>query len=303
MKSLSSHEPLVSIVLPLFGSHRAVETAAAVCKAWLDQDVPCEVVLATATKVDALRFDDPGDERLRILEFSPGTRSLSALRNAAAAAARAPMLYLGDGDIVPLGRSFVRRALEVAGCGVLTQPWMYRVVGTRDVSQIRVPNQPPRQACFFRAAPDGHLLPIDGELFGWHNDTLWVRPPPGALPDDPTSMRPRVPFHWGGVILPRRLFEQVGGYCERYIGWGGEDDDLLFKLASRATLTRAWRAIPDLTCLHVEHPRPPVNENVERNRRLLAERMASGATTMIDMDVADMRRRVPMPDRGAEHRA
>lgn len=44
------------------------------------------------------------------------------------------------------------------------------------------------------------------------------------------------PFHancYGTVICHRRDFEAVGGYDEAFLGWGGEDDDLYYRLALR----------------------------------------------------------------------
>jgi hypothetical protein len=290
MKTGSTSEPRVSVVLPVFGSHSAVETIAIVCRAWLQQDVPCEVVIASARPASDLRLDDLEDERIRVVTLGSEVRSLSTLRNTGAAAARAPMVYLSDGDVVPLGRDFVRRSLEVASRGVLIQPWMYRVLNVPNLSCVKVPCHIDRRACFVRTEGDGDLVPVDGERFVWGNGMPWAYPPRDGVPGDPASMR-KAPFHWGGILLPRQLFELVGGYCEQYIGWGGEDDDLLFKLETRSPILRAWCTAPELQCLHAEHPRLEITEEVRRNRQLLAQRFSHGASTMIDSDVSERRRR------------
>lgn len=35
---------------------------------------------------------------------------------------------------------------------------------------------------------------------------------------------------WGSIICQRQDFESIGGYDEAFIGWGGEDDDLIGRL-------------------------------------------------------------------------
>src|SRR6266511_6409880 len=100
--------PAVTVVLPVFGNHRAAQTLPAVCAAWLAQDVPCEVVVAAAGGVTV-------PDGVRTVDCDPDACSPGPLRNVAAAAARAPVLYLGDADVVPLGRDFLSRALRLCG--------------------------------------------------------------------------------------------------------------------------------------------------------------------------------------------
>ncbi|NYV75902.1 glycosyltransferase family 2 protein, partial [Streptomyces sp. UH6] len=54
------------------------------------------------------------------------------------------------------------------------------------------------------------------------------------------------------VWLRREVFDAVGGYDERYEGWGGEDLDLVLRL-QRATAFRYF----DDPLLHMEHPVTP----------------------------------------------
>ena len=43
--------------------------------------------------------------------------------------------------------------------------------------------------------------------------------------------QPVTPQSWGSFICQRRDFEAVDGYDEAFTGWGGEDDDLMMRLA------------------------------------------------------------------------
>jgi hypothetical protein len=313
--------PAVSVLIPLYGEHVSRTTVPAVASAWLAQDLPCEVVIATAGHIPLRIASDGPDtgadvrarnERgggiqsstgaVRVVRASTDARAPGLLRNIAATAARAPVFYLSDGDVAPLGRDFLRRALHIAGGGrVVCQPWMHRL----DPRGPRV-DRPERYApvakgggpeglgggeikervCFVTG--DGETLrAMAGERLFWSGGDPVIVPPPALLPllhpDDPYGAV--LPFHAGGVLVDRATFDSVGGYCERYAGWGNEDDDLLVKLGGRTTVVRAWRELPTLVCLHFEHPRPYRNSDLERNDALLAIRTAAGPEAMISEDV------------------
>jgi len=285
----------VSVILPLFGDHRAVWSLPTVCRAWLGQEATCEVVVAVAADTVVPPLGDLDPDRVRIVSAGAGPAAPGPLRNLAAAASRAPMLYLGDADIVPLGRDYLERALTFRG-QVLIQPWMYRLVnpsavgdgqrGTdvRDGTALLPPGR--GQVCHVRVDRDGKLTPLGPERFTWLNpEIMTVEPPAGfGWRNEDGTPCPAFPFHWGGILVERATFEAVGGYCTRYVGWGCEDDDLIAKLEGRASVVRAWRVARRLTCLHFEHPRTHTAASIRANQTMLAERLASGVEAMIDED-------------------
>jgi len=61
------------------------------------------------------------------------------------------------------------------------------------------------------------------------------------------------------VWLRAWLFHRLGGFDERFEGWGGEDLDFVFRLAALAALDR----YPDML-LHMYHPRPQIKQDGER---------------------------------------
>lgn len=78
--------------------------------------------------------------------------------------------------------------------------------------------------------------------------SLVLREPPGAC-----------------LWVRAALFHEIGGFDERYQGWGGEDDDVVARLARAGRLTRF-----DDPLLHLAHPRPqmtldgtPFNAHIE----------------------------------------
>jgi hypothetical protein len=200
------------------------------------------------------------------------------------------VLYLGDADIAPLGSDFLNRALALLDDRAVIQPWMYRLVNAADALSAP-PFDPPAggRACHVAASPDGLLTAVGGERFSSINPELMVVDSAQGdswLTPDGEPWRP-VPFHWGGALLRRAAFDAVGKYSTRYLGWGGEDDDLIAKLEGRFGVVRAWTEDSRLTCLHFEHPRThTVTGNVEGNRAILAQRLTAGADAMIEEDLS-----------------
>jgi hypothetical protein len=88
-------EPRVSVVLPVFGGHRAARVLAAVCRAWLGQDVPCEIAKLdsrarvlrawrVARELTCLHFEHP---RTHTAVSFPGNHAILDERRSAGAEA------------------------------------------------------------------------------------------------------------------------------------------------------------------------------------------------------------------------
>lgn len=289
--------PRVSVIIPLYGQHRGVSSLGAVSRAWLAQDVSCEVVVAVAGPMEVpSATESNGDSSLRVVRADESTRAPGLLRNLAAQYARGPMLYLSDADVLPLGRDFLTRVLEVADTAAFSQPWMYRVVDDPGSTPVDLQAPEPASCCYVRTADHGRLQPHGDEQFitqllavgGVDIDAPTVVPPSEVLRQYPSNKLDwRVPFHWGGLMLERRLFTDLGGYCRRYYGWGCEDDDLLVKLVARHHLVRGWHVDPTLACLHYEHSYlyRGTPERVA-NIACYTERLTAGPAAMIEEDRA-----------------
>jgi hypothetical protein len=276
----------LSVVLPLFGDHQAIQVLPAVCRAWLAQDVPCEVVVGVAA---GTRIPPLTDDRIKIVWADGALTAPGPLRNIAAAACQAPVLYLSDGDVAPVGRDFAGQALKLLGDQAVVQPWMYRLVNPSDALFATQPFERPGggRLCHVFADAQGRLVPVGGEQFSWLGpELLAVEPPPGfGWRYEDGSPCPAFPFHWGGILVRWATFDAVGGYCARYSGWGCEDDDLITKLTERVGVIRAFRtSARQLNCLHYEHPRTHTATHLRANKAIYGERLAAGVDAMIEED-------------------
>jgi predicted glycosyltransferase involved in capsule biosynthesis len=76
----------------------------------------------------------------------------------------------------------------------------------------------------------------------------------------------------GNIMVPRRAFENIRGLDERYYGWGGEDNDLFFRLRD----TIGVKHLKEAGCPKSLHQNHPLAKDVEsdftrRNRLLLGK--------------------------------
>ncbi|MFH8359835.1 condensation domain-containing protein [Streptomyces anulatus] len=61
----------------------------------------------------------------------------------------------------------------------------------------------------------------------------------------------------GGALWSRSdAYDHVGGFDERFEGWGGEDEDITRRLARNG----GFRRYGDEPLLHLDHPRPPMRD-------------------------------------------
>jgi hypothetical protein len=101
------------------------------------------------------------------------------------------------------------------------------------------------------------------------------------------------------VWLRSPLFRRLGGFDERFEGWGGEDLDFIFRLDVIAAVDR----YPD-TLLHMYHPRPQIKQDGERfyaGRQLLTWQPATPIgqlTGPASSVLADVARLIERPDAG-----
>ena len=78
--------------------------------------------------------------------------------------------------------------------------------------------------------------------------------------------------HYGGLAIKKEVFEELGGYCIDYQGWGLEDDDFLWKVSQIASVQLIQNEV-----IHLDHNRSHIlmedwnqNKNIKKLRENLS---------------------------------
>lgn len=99
----------------------------------------------------------------------------------------------------------------------------------------------------------------------YHETGNLMETPDGTRGFDRGYLGERICLAGGVFVIRRSLFELVGGFDERFLGWGGEDDAFSLRVEAATGLTAIAR---EGTAWHLWHPRqaggnnPHYSENV-----------------------------------------
>lgn len=193
-----------------------------------------------------------GGDDVRVVELpdDAGPMPLAAARNAGVAASSAPTVVLLDVDCVPAPDLLSRYAdaLDQVG-GLVAGPVGYLPAGATDGAVT------PEGLAALAVPHPARPVPPDGELLREHRyELLWSL----------------------SFAVGRRQWEQLGGFCERYRGYGGEDTDFAWT-ARRAGVPLHW--VGGAWAWHQHHASqdPPRRHlgDIVRNSVLFHERWGS----------------------------
>jgi len=200
----------------------------------------------TAALVDSYRprFESAGITRLHHVWHPDEGFRLAAIRNRASEQARAPWVIFLDGDCIPR-RSFIRGHASCAKVQRLARG--SRVLMTRQLTEDalagRVSPYDLSLQSLLRLRRQGHINQI-APLLGGVFDGL-RRAWSAVRLDRWKSVRTC------NLALHRSCLERLGGFDERFIGWGLEDSEFCVR-AENAGL-RLLRAPASTTVMHLWH--------------------------------------------------
>jgi hypothetical protein len=223
------------------GSRDRRENLLAVLR-WLGQWPEIQVVVVEQDTVPWLDRDPPLPKSGAGLAYNPGPFNKAWGFNIAARVARGPVLAFGDADVIA-PRAFadaVRRCREGQGA---VKPY-------RTIVDLT-----PEETARVRGG-EWELVPTR----------------PADAPRNREGRGEHVVFAGGLFVIQRETYLRIGGFDERFLGWGGEDDAMTAKL-ERAGVPLA--EIGDQPALHLWHPRSTESTlgqpHYEANRRLLCD--------------------------------
>lgn len=91
-------------------------------------------------------------------------------------------------------------------------------------------------------------------------------------------------LHWGATFCSFRDFVDAGGYSEKYLNWGFEDDDFHFKLSGIRNIQCISDVFPRFFVIHFEHDRDYYNRIYRKNEAYFQKRVFAGSHKSIDVD-------------------
>lgn len=211
--------------------------------AWLAASAPdAEVILVEQDDIPRLTAPLPHPRCHVVFAYNPGPFNKSWGNNVAARLASTPILAFGDADVI-LPADQLRQAVDLC------------------ISSYAAINP-------YRRWID--LTPEESQML--HQGNFAWQPERSADSENRQAIGENLVFCSGLFLIRRDAFIHIGGWDERFRGWGGEDDAMTYKL-ERARLPAS--ELDGQPILHLYHPRPRQNTfeqpHYVANTALLAE--------------------------------
>jgi GT2 family glycosyltransferase len=245
----SGRQPMVSVVIPYYQNQPGLDLVLA---ALAHQHYPrerIEVIVADDGSAQAPETAAAGGVRVRVVRQENRGFRAAAARNLGAACARGDVLLFLDGDTVPEA-DYVRRLARLpAACADVI------AVGRRRHAQLS--EWTPAQVRDWFA---GRLSPVELP------EPEWLRQAYRNSRDLRRVDRRSYRYLISAVLgMSRSLFEELGGFDERFASYGGEDWELAHRgytagaIFARVRQAMAWHDGPDW----VARPHDPGDKNAE----------------------------------------
>lgn len=86
---------------------------------------------------------------------------------------------------------------------------------------------------------------------------------------------------WSGILsVPKRFYEEISGFDENYLGWGGEDTDFAYRLARKAY---PFEVIRDAYGIHLPHKRDKGTGSAQTNRNYFDGKMFDSCSELASL--------------------
>ncbi len=294
---------LISVIIPLFGDFDSKRIEICVDSIKNQRGINCEIIIVEQTEIPRLEGLQDIVYRHILPSFSEdGFFIPGKVRNYAAKVANGEFIYNNDGDILFFNNGYLEKLIELLreepkSC--FNHPPMRRLP-IENFEDLK--NRYEKNGIDFALSsldcsqPYGSTYPENPiRIRHFIKEINGVREVLVATQTDHEKYlggknKGKEPFfytlevHAGGTLMRKEQFEYIGGYCERYSGWGCHDVDLQWRLKHFFDLKRIPQ-IPFFEVLHLDHPRNYFsNERWKKNERILCERQSLGVLDIIKED-------------------
>lgn len=257
--------PRASVIVTTYNRPDALRAVLEGLAAQSCQDFECVVAddgsgPETRAVVDAMSGRFPGGRLKHVWQEHLGFRA-AAIRNRAIEASCGQWVICLDGDCVPLPR-FIEGHLRAARADAITRGsrLLCSEILTRESLSGSATLHGLSDSQLRELHAQGKINRLDAAVGGWRDA---LRSLMGAL-----RLESWKSVRTCNMLAPRAAIDAVGGFDERYTGWGYEDSDLVIRLMRHGLHIR--RGPADTAVLHLWHPDNP-RDNADRNRAMLEE--------------------------------
>lgn len=289
----------ISVIIPLVGNIHRQRVFPVIDRLCRQKGVSIEIIIVHPTNEPPVPF---ADNRVQFIGVHPKFASpinISYLRNEGVHHSNGSLVFIYDADIL-LGRdTYILELLEAFdGCQkvAICDPPRYSVL---NIDQEKLVNELQQGV-----SVEDVVIPV--EEFVMCYKYAHTSPPKllfrrqghrtyFAYAHELESSEANIDKHafwqgngWnGGLIVPRKYYDLVAGYCEKFVGWGHEDSDMRQKLAR---IMPVFRLIHDpiytkYHVYHLEHERPStIFSSAEQNNLIRQRRRTLPLLTLIHED-------------------
>jgi glycosyltransferase involved in cell wall biosynthesis len=298
---------LVSIIFPIYGNFYTDRLLLAIASARAQKGVNIEIIVSEQRESPELK--DKLDSSVKYIfkkrdhkkgggDFNPGET-----RNDAVANASGEFIYTNDSDILFMNEHFLEKSREILSQNrdmVLHRPSMRKLpIENLEEFKKRVEKNGIQASIASLNFGNEFLATTDDKK---RDVRVSIANSEGDLRVRTTSMEEFKRYtedaslkandhviwsesmHYGGNLMRKEQFENIGGFCEEYVNWGCEDTDLQWKLKNMFNL-QFFPKIEEFTVIHLDHEkRYVVAETVDRNEGVFTRRRQRGAYQAIKED-------------------
>lgn len=298
----------VSVAIPLYGVFDQERVHLVLESMVLQRDISLEVVVAEQSEMPSLVEKDlpPLVKYIHIPIsnkkgefFRPGL-----IRNLSVKNCTNPIIYSSDGDVIFQNPDFLRESIELLGGlhgAIMLRPPIRRLpvecfgefkedfeaegiefaLKELDRTQPYIANTNLNKVVMriFKKYESGRMKTF---LYTEGDYEAYVK----NLAKGHEPFYSTLETHAGGTLMLKSQFEEVGGFCLRFAGWGCQDADLQWKLKE----SFGFLQFPDeskFEVLHLDHSKTYFSrEQWMENREIQRLRRESGIEFSISEDIA-----------------
>ncbi len=302
-----SDEDLVSIAVPFYGQFARDRLAIALDSYRLQKEVVLEVVLAECSDKPSFTSKDflpnvkyfhlPMESLVEGDFFKPGK-----VRNFAVKNCKGKFIYSNDGDILFQDKYFLRDSLKLLSLSkgkILLRPPMRRLplecfeefnkVFHQQNLEFALSKLDKTQDYIATIGPNKIKMKVFKKFESGREKTfLYTETDHKKYREDAEMGKEPVystlETHAGGTLMLKSQFDQVGGFCLEYAGWGCQDADLQWKLKEVfGTLQFPKNNVFEV--LHLDHPKGYFSrDRWTKNREIQQRRKLQGIDLCVEND-------------------